>query len=523
MGDAVVNLPRRVFDRARAMGWSDRIAVREPERAWTYAELEDQVRRVDTALRALRVQRGDRVAVFMPDTLEAAAAILGAMHMGAVAVPLSELSTPNDVRDYVADCGAAVAIVHASLEPAIDEIRSEVPQLREVIVVGAANPGERDYLSLVRAAQPATAAADVSVDTTAMILYSAGASEGNRRGVPHTHAAPFIAFESYGRGVLGLSDADRVLSVVRLATAYGLGTGLLFPLIAGAEALLLPEQPTTEAILGAIAASRPTVLFATPSVYGQVARDVEAARAAPPPAGLRACVSGAEGMPPKLVPRVRRALGADVLVGYGLTEAFQFVLATRLGAGGAGTCGQPVPQFDARVVDPDGAPLPPHEIGRLQIKGPTISGRYWGDDTPHLSADGWFTTDDRFMVDDGGNFIHCGREDDLFKVGGKWVSPAEVEQALLGHEAVWECAVIGAEDEDGLVKPLAFVVPNIGHAPSAKLAAELREHVKSELAPYKYPRWIEFVDALPKGATGKVLRYKLKPPPLSRRRAETLS
>jgi benzoate-CoA ligase family protein len=523
MGDAVANLPRRIFERAREKGWSDRVALREPAREWSYERLEDQVRRVHTALRSLRVSRGDRVAVFMPDTLEAAAAILGVIHMGAIAVPLSELCTAMDIRDYVTDCGAVAAVVHASLEPTVDEIRTEVPTLREVIVVGSAKSGERDFLSLVRGAAPAAESADVELKDTAMVLYSAGASEGVRRGVPHAHATPFIAFESYCRGVLGMTEQDRVFSVVRLSTAYGLGTGLLFPLIAGAEATLLPEQPTSDAILSVLDAQAPTVLFATPSVYGQLARDAEAAKLRKPLAKVRACVSGAEGMPPQLIARARTILGTEVSVGYGLTEAFQFVLASKPGDVRPGSCGRLVPQFDARIMGRKGARLGANEIGTLYIKGPTVSGKYFNRGDAGLVDGGWFPTRDRFMVDDEGYYIHCGREDDLFKVGGKWVSPTEVEQSLLGHEAVWECAVIGADDQDGLVKPLAFVVPNIGHVGSEKLASELREHVKSELAPYKYPRWIEFVDALPKGPTGKVLRYKLQPPPASKRRAETSS
>ncbi len=523
MGGVVANLPRRIFERARAQGWTERVAVREPDREWTYAQLEDQVRRVDSALRTLRVNAGDRVAVFMPDSLEAAASILGSVHMGAVAVPLSELCTANDIRDYVTDCGAIAAIVHSSLEPTIDEIRGEVETLQEVMVVGSANPGERDFLSLIRGVAPAPESADVTLEDTAMVLYSAGAAEGTRRGVPHNHATPFAAFESYCRGVLSMSDEDKVFSVVRLSTAYGLGTGLLFPLIAGAEAMLLPEQPHSDAVFAAIQSFGVTVFFATPSVYGQLCRDAEVAQLSRPLEKVRVCVSGAEGMPPPLVKRTREVLGAEVLVGYGLTEAFQFVLASRPGALRPGTCGQPVPSFEARVVNADGAILGANEIGTLQIKGPTVSGKYFRREDGGLTEDGWFATRDRFMVDDEGYYIHCGREDELFKVGGKWVSPTEVEQALLGHEAVWECAVVGADDQDGLVKPLAFVVANIGHAPSEKLASELREHVKNELAPYKYPRWIEFIDELPKGPAGKILRYKLQPPPQSKRRAETSS
>jgi benzoate-CoA ligase len=515
------NLAARIFARAAAEGREQEIALREPDREWTYAKLENQVRRVTTALRSLRVRAGDRVAVLMPDCLEAAAALLGIIYGGGVAVPLSELATANDLRDRMADCEAVAAIAHASLAPTLEEIRQEVPSLQEVIAVGPVSPGERDFLSLIRAAAPALEPASVDPADPAFLLYSDGTREGALRGVPHSHATPSYALETYGAPVLGMVPSDRVFSVVRLSTAYGLNSGLLLPLFAGAEAILLPAQPHSSEILSVVETYQPTVFFATASVYGQLARDVEPSSMRRPLANVRVCVSGAESMPPGLMIRARDILGADVLVGYGLTESFQFVISNRPGETRAGTCGKLLAPFEAQIVGGDGSAVGTMEIGTLLIRGPTVIDGYWradGDGSP--SRDGWFATLDRFMVDDDGYYIHCGRGDDQFKVGGKWVSPVEVEQALLAHEAVWECAVVGVDDQDGLVKPMAFVVPNIGHDPTQKLAAELRDHVRSVLAPYKYPRRILFVDKLPKGPTGKVLRYKLQVPP-ARKRAAT--
>jgi acyl-coenzyme A synthetase/AMP-(fatty) acid ligase len=219
-------------------------------------------------------------------------------------------------------------------------------------------------------------------------------------------------------------------------------------------------------------------------------------------------------------------LGTEVIVGYGLTEIFQFALAGRSDDPGArpGVCGRPLSGVQVRLVDEDGDPVGVDEIGTLELQCGSLFTGYWsggGQDGNHeLRADGWFTTRDRFMVDREGFYHHCGRVDDLFKVGGKWVSPAEVENALIAHEAVWECAVIGADDDDGLIKPLAFVVTNVGSESGPKLEVELKEYVKQTLAPYKYPRWIEFVEALPRGPGGKLLRYKLRPQ-RRRRRAET--
>jgi len=510
------NLASKLLDDAIERGWGDRVALREGARTLTYRELRDQAARVATALRTLRIERGDRVAILMPDTIETAIALLGAIYHGAIAVPLSELARANDIADLLADSGATAVVVHGSLRAVLDQVASRVPSLREVLAVGGRGPGQRDFVSLVRGASPAQEPAIVDPEGTAILLYSAGAhgerEEGaasRRRGVPHSHATPLRAFESLCRGPLPMGEEDRVLSVVRLWTAYGLGAGLLFPLAAGAEILLMPEQPHSRAVFAALESFRPTVLFATPSVYGQLARDAEARGLERPLAELRFCVSGAEDMPSVVTEKVRATLGAEVTVSYGLTEAFQFVLCGPAALGRPGACGKPVPGFDVRVVNEAGEEIGADEIGTLEIRGPTVAVGYWNDNRSTLRQ-GWFKTRDRFLVDRDGNYYHCGRADDLFKVGGKWVTPAEVEEALLAHEAVWECAVIGADDEDGLIKPLAFVVPNIGHEPGPELERGLREYVKNELAPYKYPRWIEFLGELPKGPHGKVLRYKLR-------------
>ncbi len=453
------NLASRLLDDAVARGWGERTALREGARTLTYQQLRDQVARAATALRALRIARGDRVAILMPDTLEAAVALLGTIYHGAIAVPLSELARANDIADLLVDSGATAVVVHGSLRPVIEEIGSAVPGLREVLAVGGRGPGQRDFVSLVRGAAPASEPAAVDPEGTAVLLYSAGAhgdtadggAASRRRGVPHAHATPMRAFESLRRGPLPLGEDDRVLSVARLWTAYGLGAGLLFPLAAGAETLLLPEQAHSRAIFAAVESWKPTAFFATPSVYGQLARDAEAGGLDRPLAPLRVCVSGAEDMPARVTERVRESLGAEVTVSYGLTEAFQFVLCGTAGGGRSGACGRPVPGFDVRVVDDAGQEIGADEIGTLEIRGPTVALGYWNDNRATLRQGGWFKTRDRFLVDRDGNYYHCGRGDDLFKVGGKWVSPGELEKALLAQESVWVCAVFGGDDEVGVI------------------------------------------------------------------------
>lgn len=516
------NLAAWLLDGAVAAG--PRIALREGDRAWTFEELTNNVTRLSAGLRGLRLQRGERVLILMRDTLEAAAAILAVIHAGAVAVPVSELATPDDVQEYVLHAGSTIAIVDGGHEEVVDAVRSETPDLREVVCVSAALASSHDFATLMTnaVAQPPVPAGENDV---CLLLYSAGSGPGELKAVPHCKRTIEAARDSFARGLLGLTSEDRILSVARLSTAYGLGAGLLLPLAVQAESLLFPAQPHSKSLLKALETYGATVLFATPSVYSQLAHDAEAMKLTRPLEKLRHAVAGAEGMPERLIPRIRTVLGTEVVVGYGLTEIFQFALAGKSSDPGArpGVCGKPLTGVQVRLVDEDRDPVGVDEIGTLELQAGSLFSGYWGGaDTGEidLRSDGWFTTRDRFMVDREGFYHHCGRVDDLFKVGGKWVSPSEVERALVAHEAVWEAAVIGADDDEGLIKPLAFVVTNVGHEGNLKLEAELKDYVKQTLAPYKYPRWIEFVDALPRGPGGKLLRYKLRPA-RRRRRAET--
>jgi acyl-coenzyme A synthetase/AMP-(fatty) acid ligase len=506
------NLAAALLDGAIARGTGERPALREGDRALSYRELRERVARTAAALAGCGVRPGDRVAVLMSDSIDAAAALLGAVWVGAVAVPVSELARGVELRAILADSGAGLILAHEPLRTVVDAVRDGLPELRAVI-------GATELAARVAAVTPAAAHAP-NVDAIAFLLYSGGsrAEERGRRGVPLRHAGALGAATGF-RGVVAIDPDDRVFSLGRLWTAYGLSTGLLFPLAAGAESFLLPAQPRSVEVLATVLHARPTIMLATPSIYGHLARDVfEHGGLGKPLAGLRACVSAAEATPVKVIERCRSVLGTDLTVGYGLTEALGFVLAGPA-TPRSGACGRPVPGFEARVVDERGVPVGVDEIGTLEIRGPSVARAYWRSAVDAVSVEGWFRTPDRFLVTAAGEFVHCGREDQLFKVSGKWVSPGAVEHALLAHEAVWECAVIGADDEDGFTKPIAFVVPNVGHEPDATLESELIDWVKTELSPYMYPRWIEFVDELPKGPHGKVLRYKLRERVLTSRRA----
>jgi len=522
---AVGNLAAWLIEGALATGAGPRGALRQADRGWTYDELGANVAKLSGALRTLKLQRGERVLILMRDTLEAAAAILAVIHAGAVAVPVSELSTADDISEYVVHAGAVIAIVDDTHEAVVDAVRSETPMLREVICVGSKLQTSHDFHAIMTAAAPQSPVA-MGPDDVSLLLYSAGSGPGELRAVPHCKRTIAAAYDSFARDLLSLTSQDRILSVARLSTAYGLGAGLLLPMVAHAEALLFPEQPQSKLLFEALETYQPTVLFATPSVYAQLAHDAETDKIGKPLARLRHAVAGAEGMPERLIPRIRSVLGTEVVVGYGLTEIFQFALAGKSNDPGArpGVCGKPLQGVQVRLVDDDGDPVGIDEIGTLELQSGSLFAGYWGGSGTgqiDLRSDGWFATRDRFMVDRDGYYHHCGRVDDLFKVGGKWVSPSEVERVLTSHEAVWEAAVIGADDDEGLMKPFAFVVTNVGQEGGPKLEAELKEFVKSMLAPYKYPRWIEFVETLPRGPGGKLLRYKLRTPKQRRRHAET--
>jgi benzoate-CoA ligase len=511
------NLVGVLLDEALARGRGESPALREPKRVWSYAKLAEETARAAGALHALGIKPGERIAIFMHDSNELAAVFLGAMRMGAVPSPMSVLLRPLDVRALLKDSGAVAVVANADLAPAVDSVRGEIASLRHVLAVGGARPGQEDFHALTRDAEPTSPIYTPPNGAPAFLLYSAGAG-GPARGVAHDHSAARHAHFAYAETVLQLDAHDRVFTTASLASAYGLGLGLLFPLQAGASTFLLPARPRPRTVFDVLGTYKPTIFAATPSLYGQMVHDYRQLEHPRPNCfeAVRIAISGAEPLPGPLAQRCRSTFGVELIHGFGVTEALHFVLSNRPGSPREGSVGKPLPGVEARVVDDAGSPLPVQEIGSIELKGPTVARGYWSATAEPSNAaqgvfhDGWVRPGDRFFVDPEGYYFHCGRADDQFKVSGRWVSPAEVERTLLGHPAVWECAVVEGHDEDGLARPVAFVVPNVGHAPSAELAQQLMEFVKREIAPYKYPREVEFVAELPKGANGQVLRWRLR-------------
>jgi benzoate-CoA ligase len=351
--------------------------------------------------------------------------------------------------------------------------------------------------------------ADTHGDDFAFWLYSSG-STGRPKGTVHSHANLYWTAELYGKPVLGVREDDVVFSAAKLFFAYGLGNGLTFPLSVGATTVLMAERPTPQAVFKRLVEHRPTVFAGVPTLYvGMLASPELPAREQ---TALRICASAGEMLPREVGERFRDHFGADILDGLGSTEMLHIFLSNRSGDVRYGVTGKPVPGYDIELRDEQGRPVGVGEVGDLYIRGPSAALMYWTNrDKSRATFQGdWVKSGDKYVMDADGYYTYAGRSDDMLKVSGQYVSPIEVESALIAHPAVLECAVVGRADEQGLTKTVAYVVPRSGHAAGDALCADLKAFVKTRLAPHKYPRDIVFVDDLPKTATGKIQRFKLR-------------
>ncbi len=492
-------------------GRGGNVAFIDPDRSLTYRSLEDRSNRMVGALRSLGLRREQRVALILLDTVDFPVAFWGAIKAGLVAVPLNTLLSADQWRYMVEDSRAAAVIVSHELWDRAAPMVADIQRSREVAAIVT---GRRlDVLSLetlLDAGDPTAAPAETHADEVAFWLYTSG-STGNPKGARHVHASPAHTAASYGRAVLGIEEHDVIFSAAKLFFAYGLGNGMSFPMSVGATAVLLPDRPTPASVLATIEKHRPTIFCGVPTLYAALLADPDFAREPRFP-GLRACVSAGEALPEEIGKRWRERVGTDILDGIGSTEMLHIFISNTPGDVRYGSTGKPVPGYQARIDNEDGTPTPAGEIGELVVRGPTAADGYWNqrERSRRTFAGEWTRTGDKYRVDGDGYYHYCGRTDDMFKTSGIWISPFEVESALISHPAVLEAAVIGRDDGDGLLKPKAFVVLAPGWVPSDTLFEELKEHVKTKAGPWKYPRWIEVVTELPKTATGKIQRFKLR-------------
>ena len=508
----IFNVATYFVDRNVVEGRAAKIAIECGDQKITYRQLLERTNRVGNALRSLDVRPEERVLMLVEDVPEFLYCFFGIIKIGAVAVPTNTLLIAGDYEYFLNDTRARLAFVSHALLPQLRQIpRASLRYLQKIVVIG---PAEEDCLSfhdLIANASTELAAAPTSKDDAAFWLYSSG-STGFPKGCIHLHHDMVVCSELYAKGVLGMNEQDRCYSVARLFFAYGLGNAGYFPLAVGATTILSADRPTQEGIYANIERYRPTLFFSVPTNYAALLAHRRADGTEFDLSSLRQAISAGEGLPLALFERFKQRFGVEILDGMGSTETLQMVLSNRPGAVRPGSSGQIVPGYEAKIVDEDGRPVAQGEIGNLLIKGDSICARYWNqhEKTKDVIEGHWCRTGDKYYQDADGYFWHAGRSDDLFKVSGRWLSPTEVESALIAHPAVREAAVIAREDRDRLLKAAAYVVVNSDVLASEQLASELRDWVARRLAAYKRPRWINFVSALPKTATGKLQRFKLR-------------
>jgi benzoate-CoA ligase len=496
-------------DRNVDEGRGKNIAILCEDRTLTYDDVSGRVNQTGHALRTLGVEMENRVMLLLPDCPELAYCFFGAMKIGAVPVPVNTLLKVQDYRYLLQDSRAKVLVVSDTLYDTIEPILGDVEHLRGVIVVGDV-PGQLQFDTLVGAQETVLEPARTHRDDVAFWLYTSGTT-GLPRAAVHLHHDMVYCVEHYFKGVLGISEADRTFSVAKLFFAYGLGNALYAPFAVGASTILLPGRPQPETVFEVVDRHRPTLFFGVPTAFAGMLHAVERGAGAHMPS-VRVAVSAGESLPPSIYERWLERFGTEILDGIGSTEVLHIFLSNRAGAVRAGSSGTVVPGYEARILDPNGASLPAGEVGSLIVKGESTCSAYWNrhEMTKRTIIGEWIHTGDQYRVDEDGYFWHAGRSDDMLKVGGIWVSPVEVESAIVEHPAVLECAVVASTDEEGLVKPRAFVVLKDRSSADDDLGVAIQQFVKERIAPYKYPRWIDFVDELPKTATGKIQRFKLR-------------
>ena len=549
---SAIELPREYnaavefIDANLAKGRSEKTAFIDATGRYTYGELAERVNRAGNTLRALGAGGETRVLMCMLDGIDFPAVFWGAIKAGCVPIPINTLLTSNDYAHLLRDSRARIAVVSEELLERFAPALADQPHVEQVVVSGGGTHGHAQaaegtespegpegpegpqglgglgrsessedqrysrLADLLAAASTRLDAAPTTCDDVAFWLYTSG-STGMPKGSMHLHRDLITTAEHYGVATLGIREDDLVYSAAKLFFAYGLGNGMTFPFHVGATTVVLAGRPTPDAVMALLREHRPTILYGVPTLYGAMLAQSPGGAGDGSPR-LRLAVSAGEALPAEIGAAWEERFGAPILDGLGSTEMLHIFLSNREGDVRYGTSGKAVPGYRLKVIAETGEPAAPGEIGELWVSGDSSALAYWNQREKSLATfhGPWTRTGDKYVVDEEGYYHYRGRTDDMLKVSGQWVSPFEVESALIGHEAVLEAAVVAAADEQGLVKPKAFVVPREGVKADAALAAALQEFVKDRLAPFKYPRWIEFASDLPKTATGKIQRFKLR-------------
>ncbi|MGH6769197.1 MAG: benzoate-CoA ligase family protein [Xanthobacteraceae bacterium] len=505
------NFADDVLKRNLEAGRNAKVAYIDHHGAWTYEQLADRVARFAGVLRWFGVRREERVLICLTDTIDWPTAFLGCLKAGVVAVPVNTLMTEEDYRFMLADSRARVLVVSEALYPKFQNILFNVSdqQLQYVVVSGKNSDGHQELEDLLSRANADLYTVPTTTDDIAFWLYTSG-STGQPKAAVHVHADLRLTNDLYAAPTLGITENDVCYSVAKLFFAYGLGNAMTFPLSVGATTVLLPDRPTPVSVATILKKHQVTVFYAVPTFYAAFLANPDAPTR--DELKLRRCVSAGEALPPDIGRRWLERYGVDILDGLGSTEMLHIFLSNSLGDVKYGTSGKPVPGYDVRLVGDDGAICKRGEMGELQVRGPTAAVMYWNNRAQSRTTflGEWTRSGDKYIEDSDGYYVYCGRRDDMLRVSGMYVSPFEVEGALQSHPDVLEAAVVAWPDADELIKPKAFVVLKAADKACDALALALQDHCKQSLAPYKYPRWVEFRADLPKTATGKIQRFKLR-------------
>jgi benzoate-CoA ligase family protein len=503
----VFNVAMPFIDRHLDEGRGAKIAIRSADGEVTYGKLAAKVNCAGNALRELGLDAGDRVVMAVKDCPAFFYIFWGAIKAGYVPVPVNTLLRTNDYRFILENSGCAAAIYSpefaAEVEPALADAK---PRPAHTL----ATEGEGNtFATLMDSAADTLEPAPATADDDCFWLYTSG-STGTPKGGVHAHRDMVVSSQYYGVETLGVTDDDIHFSAAKLFFAYGLGNAMTFPLWTGGQAVLFGGRPTPDIMFETIETFRPTLYYGVPTLYAAQLHALD--KKSTDLSSLRACVSAGEPLPANIFERWRDKTGLLILDGIGTTEILHIFIGNSLDNHKSGSSGRLVPGYEARIVDDNDNPVATGEIGNLMIRGGSIISRYWEDHerTAQALVDGWIRTGDSYYQNEDGYFVCCGRSDDMLKVGGIWVSPVEIEAQLVAHDSVLEAAIVGRPDNDEMIKPEAFVILKDPGGASDVLANELREHCKAGLAPYKYPRWFNFVEDLPKTATGKIQRFKLR-------------